>query len=200
MLALPTSLAFLRHSVDHDADQQWDDLGGQGEGSSSVGGTGLANANGSSIGSLDNSKGATIGGAAGLGGPGLGGGGAGIGNEGEISELSNEGTMSGGMGPAGGFVSNVGLYNDLGTITTLTNSGAIVGGTATAAIFNYNGRITTATNSGAVTGGSGAPGEAGGAGLSNSFISHLIADQREGRRDLRRKRGNRRGGRRRRRK
>ena len=150
-------------------------IGGQGEGSSSVGGTGLANANGSSIGSLDNSKGATIGGGAGLGGPGLGGGGAGIGNEGEISKLSNEGTISGGMGPAGGFVSNVGLYNDLGTITTLTNSGAIVGGTATAAIFNYNGRITTATNSGAVTGGSGAPGEAGGAGLSNSFISRILS-------------------------
>ena len=110
----------------------------------SAGGAGVSNAAHATIGSLTNTRGATISGGNGGGSGcctsffGVGGaGGAGVSNAGTITSLSNSGTIAGGNGGKGlsgaeggagtGGAGGAGIANS-GTIQTLTNSGTIHGG------------------------------------------------------------------------
>jgi hypothetical protein len=160
--------------------------GGRGGAASSItggaGGVGIANSG--AITTLTNSG--TISGGAGGAGASVGGaGGAGLSNAkgATIVSLTNMSgaTISGGFG-AGDFVGGAGgagVWN-AGTITSLTNSGAISGGGVPfsfgggTGVWN-SGTIATLTNKGAIRGGgafpsSATPGVAGGAGIANSGV------------------------------
>jgi PEP-CTERM motif len=98
-------------------------------------------------------------------------GGAGVANDGTIGsalfKFINTGTISGGIGGSTG-AGGAGVANR-GSITSLSNSGTIRGGTGgrgtTGAIggvgVNVSGTITTLTNSGTIKGGNGGPGSRG---------------------------------------
>ena len=107
-----------------------------------MGGAGVFNARGATIGSLMNAGGATIrggdGGSASAGGTG----GAGVANSGTIRTLTNNGTISGGNGGAGslaGGAGGAGIANS-GAITTLTNRGRSAAARAAPASSRRRGR------------------------------------------------------------
>ncbi len=152
-----------------------------------AGGVGVSNAAHATIGSLTNTRGATIsggnGGTSAFGGPG-GAGGVGVSNAGTIKTLSNSGTISGGGGGTigSGGAGGAGVSN-AGTIETLSNSGTISGGVlapraaageggAGGAGVSNAGMIATLTNSGKISGGAGGAGGGvggtGGTGIKNS--------------------------------
>jgi hypothetical protein len=140
--------------------------GGQleGRGSDSRGGIGVEVETGGTIGFLDNMKGGTIVGGAGVRSVGLarGTGGAGVSNTGSLPFLFNEGLIEGGVGvgPVGvGGRGGVGVRNT-GAITVLRNtgvieggeSGAAAGGNRAAAIDSTGGSIGTLINTGQIIG------------------------------------------------
>jgi hypothetical protein len=149
-----------------------------------VGGAGVSNETGATIGALVNQAGGLISGGN-IGSGGSGPGGAGVFNAGTITRLANSGTINGGNGGNGifgGGAPGAGVSNS-GAIATLTNSGAIGGGNVGAgsgdvggAGVSNAGTITKLTNQGTIRGGAGKFSFSGGAGVSNAGTIRTLSN------------------------